>query len=718
MKTDQQKYHKAKSIQGKRFGQNSLNIDFQSKSAGQQVLFKNVLALLTIILSVLANVLAGYVGGFISLYGIIDNPARSQLHITFLIVLVVLVSAITQDIIKVTLTLFVSLGIVIALSILLGVFGLIQGFSAFLITTIVATGLCLGLSAAGFLAIRFIIAVADILFINSNFLKIVIVVSGVSSATISCFGVIADVLERKSLPYSKILLTSPLTYWTVLLLGAGYGVFLTLIAWLANYLRETPWSYPGLQRFWALIVGSWWGTSFANLDLSNVNFTNAKLANSDLRAQNLYRTCFQGVVGLERARVDNQYLDLEYPKVQRLLTHGSSRDKDFRGFNLRGAYLQGADMREFDFTDINLTGADLKSTDLKSTDLRGSTLIRTQLAGADFQRVDLRKNILIDANLTEANLRNADLRDCILVRAQVARADFSGADLTGICIEDWSVSSKTNFTEVRCDYIYRRYRDGQPTDRYPVDRNFEPGEFASLFQQPENELELVFKGEEFDYTALSLTFDKLQTDKPDLKLKLQGIEQRQDLWVVKVTSDDPANVERRIKEIQDAVYQGYEVTATRLENSPLFRRLVSDLANVKKTQEETNEEVKQLAKRIGSNFYFVGGTITNVTGAGEIRYTEASNQVRSLVTGDGHETQVVNTLLNQLRSSNVATTANEQTELIQLIILEEAQRDPQFKQSLLQQEQQILAALPERAIATAIQNAIAQLNGEGSSSIV
>ena len=39
------------------------------------------------------------------------------------------------------------------------------------------------------------------------------------------------------------------------------------------------------------------------------------------------------------------------------------------------------------------------------------------------------------------------------------------------------------------------------THRYPVDRNFEPGEFAALFQPPENELELIFKGD-FSYSAI------------------------------------------------------------------------------------------------------------------------------------------------------------------------------------------------------------------------
>ncbi len=332
-------------------------------------------------------------------------------------------------------------------------------------------------------------------------------------------------------------------------------------------------------------------TSFYQLDISGLDFTGANLANTDFRASKFYRTCLKDVEGLDRARVNNHYFDINKPEVQMLLIRGFCHQKDFLGINLQGAYLRGAsDMREFNLTDAKLNGADLQEADL-----RGSNLLRTQLTEANLQRADLRRINFTDANLTAADCRGADLRDCILVRAQAARADFRSADLTGICIEDWSISSKTRFTDVRCDYIYRRYQDGQLADRYPVDRNFEPSEFAALFQQPENELELVFKGE-FDYTALSLTFDKLKTDKPDLNLKLQGIEQREKLWVVKVTSTDPTSVETRIKEIQDAVYQRYELSTTRLENNPLIRRIISDVANIKKTQKETVEEVKQLRK--------------------------------------------------------------------------------------------------------------------------
>ncbi|NEQ64144.1 MAG: hypothetical protein F6K21_01235, partial [Symploca sp. SIO2D2] len=178
------------------------------------------------------------------------------------------------------------------------------------------------------------------------------------------------------------------------------------------------------------------------------------------------------------------------------------------------------------------------------------------------------------------------------------------------------------------------------------------------------------------------------------------------------TSENPTTVENRIKEIQDAVYQGYEVTTTRLENNPLIRRIISDIANIRKTQEETTEEIERLAKRISNNFYFLGSTITNVTGSGEIEYNEASDQIRNLVTSGGNEVQAANTLLTKLASSNVATTANEQTELLQFVILEEAKRDPRFQQFILQQGQQILDTIPKNAIASAIQGAIAQLKIE------
>jgi uncharacterized protein YjbI with pentapeptide repeats len=459
-------------------------------------------------------------------------------------------------------------------------------------------------------------------------------------------------------------------------------------------------------RLWSIIYSTLGSTSFHGLDLSRADLTGANISNTDFRAANFYRTCLKDVKGLDRARVDNHYFDLDQPKVQMLLTQGFCYTRDFVGMNLQGAYLRSAsDMREFNLTDAKLDGADLQEADL-----RGSTLLRTQLPEANLQQADLRRANFTNANLTAASLRAADLRDCIFVWAQVARTDFTGADLTGACIEDWSISSKTTFTDVRCDYVFRQYENGQPSRRYPSDRNFEPGEFAALFQQPENELELIFKGD-FSYNALSLAFYKLKTEKPELDLELKGIEQRGKLWVVRVTSSNPT-VEARLEQefskvyqaatnseslettIKDSIYRDYEDIKQRLAES---QQLLRQFAGISESQAEA---LKQLSKQaLGTNFYIEGSNITNLTGQGQIEYTEAAGQIRSLVTQRGTEAQV----------SQGSQKVLAQLHDIATILLKEAENDPVFRQFLLQQQQQILTVLPPGAVASAIQNAISQL---------
>jgi uncharacterized protein YjbI with pentapeptide repeats len=690
---------KITSIRGKQFNQKSLVPDLHSKIAGQSLLSKAILLFLIVIFSAVAALLAGYVGGMISLYDTIEQPASPAVRATILIIILVISVAVSQNSFRSILALILAFILVGFSSIPLSRLGFVRSPSLFTLNVLAATGFCLGVSTISFLILRFILALTDVLFIKSRYLKIVGISIVILAGLAGSLGAISGQLEASITPLKvKSLLTLPDVRTRILLLGTAYSLSLAGSSWLSNSLRGTPWNYPGMQRVWALAAGSWWGTCFLNLDLSEVNFRDTTLANSDLRARKLYRTCFQGAKGLERARVDNQYLDLEIPKVQKLLTHACSDDRNFQGLNLQGAYLQEADLRD-------------------------SILVRTQLAGTDFQGVDLRKNVLIDANLTEADFRRADLRDSILVRAQVARADFRGADLTGVCIEDWSVSNKTRFADVRCDYIYRKYEDNQPTDRYPIDRNFEAGEFASLYQESEDVVELVFKGE-FDFSALSLAFYKLQTEMPELEFELKGIEQREKLWVVKAKTK-AGTTERLIEAqlnlsyqatarestvestIRDSIYRDYEEIKTRLAAS---EQLVNRLAGVTGDQAEA---LKELSRRsLGNSFFITGSTITNLAGSGQIEYTEAANQIRQAVTHSTDPNQVISTLqglMTQLDQQNVATTPSMQVELIQQIIGVEAEKDPGFKQLVIEQAQAVIAAMPKGPIATAVETAIAQL---------
>ncbi|MFM2063406.1 MAG: Secreted effector protein PipB2 [Cyanobacteriota bacterium] len=95
-------------------------------------------------------------------------------------------------------------------------------------------------------------------------------------------------------------------------------------------------------------------------------------------------------------------------------------------------------------------------------------------------RPELRGAYLNEANLSEANLRGADLSGADLATSQVTYTHFDNAILTGACIKDWHINSKTILDEVICEYVYL---DDEKTERRPSYGNFDPGEFASLYKK-------------------------------------------------------------------------------------------------------------------------------------------------------------------------------------------------------------------------------------------
>ncbi len=415
-------------------------------------------------------------------------------------------------------------------------------------------------------------------------------------------------------------------------------------------------------RIWAITIASWGSPSFYDEDLSEIDFTGSRIAHVDFRARSLYRTCLKDVKGLDKARVDNRYFDLDNPQVQKLLTQGSSENNNFSRVNLRGAYLQNADMRQFNLAETNLEGADL---------------------------------------------RNADLRESVLLRAILTDADLSLADLTGACIKDWSVNQQTRLDGIVCDYIYREYENGRASDRYPGDRNFQPGEFESLFQKLTNAVELIFK-DQVDWRALSFAFEKFQIEDDGLGLELKGVEQRGGYWVVKVTHGEGVTkqqVERQVQGTYD------ELRVLMAAKDQQIHQLLGIVDSQTRAMGQQAEALTNFSKHpFGNNFFISGSTITNLAGSGQIEYQEAANRVRSLVAHPTDPAFALQRLASQLSDRNVATTAEGQTELIQQILLNEAAQDPEFRTFLLQQGEQIINGLSGQAIVGAVQAAIAQIS--------
>jgi uncharacterized protein YjbI with pentapeptide repeats len=77
-----------------------------------------------------------------------------------------------------------------------------------------------------------------------------------------------------------------------------------------------------------------------------------------------------------------------------------------------------------------------------------------------------------------------------LSQIQALGTDFSNAILTGACIQNWGINPDTQFTNVRCDYIYL---DLEKQERQPASGTFQPGDFEQLVHRFAKTLDFLFR---------------------------------------------------------------------------------------------------------------------------------------------------------------------------------------------------------------------------------
>jgi uncharacterized protein YjbI with pentapeptide repeats len=175
------------------------------------------------------------------------------------------------------------------------------------------------------------------------------------------------------------------------------------------------------------------GTNFRGADLTDANFTEATVNNTNFSGAIQTRICWRHVKLIEQARVGKSLIAKR--ALRELLITGNGYQKSLVGANLQGANLN----------DANLSGANLKS-----------------------------------ANLCEATLQRADLSNADLTETLAVGSNFSGAVMTGVCLEYWDVDHTTNLEDVDCQYVYLV---SNQKERRPNSGSFAPGEFAELFQK-------------------------------------------------------------------------------------------------------------------------------------------------------------------------------------------------------------------------------------------
>ncbi|MEL6814659.1 MAG: pentapeptide repeat-containing protein [Cyanobacteria bacterium J06598_3] len=194
------------------------------------------------------------------------------------------------------------------------------------------------------------------------------------------------------------------------------------------------------------------GTNFHRANLTEANCTAARLKCTDLSKATLERTDFHNAQQLYTSKLNGTILAIA--PVRRLAISKNGHQQTYQNLNLQG---------------INLTDADLTAANFTGS------------------------------NLNQATLAHAVLPAANLTKIQAIGTHFQHAQLTGACIEAWNIDNSTQLTDIDCQYIYRR---NHQQERRPSSGIFGPGEFAQLFQEVIDTIDLIFQNG-IDWQALN-----------------------------------------------------------------------------------------------------------------------------------------------------------------------------------------------------------------------
>lgn len=184
-------------------------------------------------------------------------------------------------------------------------------------------------------------------------------------------------------------------------------------------------------------------------------------------------------------------------------------DADFSSINMTGTILYRANLSGANLSDTILVTAALYKANLRGANLYIADLTEARLYDADLSYANLSRADLSCADLSCADLNGADLSGANLAMSQVIGTNFHNATLTGACIKDWLINSETNLDGVICEYVYL---DKNKTQRRPINGNFAPGEFASLYKKILENTDLILRKTPENENTLNKPEKKIDVD--------------------------------------------------------------------------------------------------------------------------------------------------------------------------------------------------------------
>ena len=330
------------------------------------------------------------------------------------------------------------------------------------------------------------------------------------------------------------------------------------------------------------------GADISGADISGANISGANLREADLSGAMLSRSYLREAIfsrsylsrsylsranisgaNLIGATLSNAYFGNAIPSAvilsAAILSNANLSRANLSGANLSRANLSGAILSNANFSNAILRNTNFSNANLSGADLSGADLSGVNLSGVNLSGANLREANLREANLSRANLSDANFSDANLSRVQALQTNLNGAVLTGACIEDWNINSKTELVNIICQAVYLRLNqiDDKYTDRRPSNEDafFADGDFARLVRKAQDTVDLIFRNG-IDWKALAISMERFKIESNGAELTIQAIENKgEGDFVIRVNVPVDANK----SELEKFLKQEYEFASKALE---------------------------------------------------------------------------------------------------------------------------------------------------------
>jgi uncharacterized protein YjbI with pentapeptide repeats len=379
--------------------------------------------------------------------------------------------------------------------------------------------------------------------------------------------------------------------------------------------------------------GSYGGTSTITGERVPANLQGVTIQNANLEQSNLCQVNLTGI-NLRDSNVQKALLNkanLSNANIQRTnlnkadlseanLDNANIQNSSLIGANLRGASLRRANLNSTNLDNANLEGANLEGANLEEADLRRSSInpkttkldkkwktiwniLNNPNCDKSLEYLDLSCTILAGADLSNAILTGVNFSKTMLAGVSLVDAVLDQATLTGACIKDWNINSRTSIVNIQCEYIYLDFVtiEGkyQFTDRLPRESNatFKPGEFEALISKQQDTIDLIFV-DGIDWQAFFQSFQELRTQYQDDEITIQSIERKgKGAFVVRLETSASPEAKGAI---EDSAKKLYDQNIKRLEAQVLH---YAKLIEAEKAEKSTLIEiVRVMAENQGAKY--------------------------------------------------------------------------------------------------------------------